>query len=113
MSEAVIRLKSWEEFKQLAIKHHPKSIAYVIEQTGLSPTKELTTLRLMLPATNGLYILLDFSDGKKLRQTGIPIRVDKLGNHLIEDDDVKDFSKLNLKEKISQSVPIGHGSLLT
>ena len=99
MSEGIIRLKSWEEFKQLAIKHHPKSIAYVIEQTGLSPTKELTTLRLMLPAANGLYILLDFSDGKKLRQTGIPTRVDKLGNHLIEDDDVKDFLKTQLQRE--------------
>ena len=76
MSKDIIRLKSWEEFKQLAIKCHPKSIVYVIEQTGLSPTKELTTLRLMLPAADQLYILLDFSDGKKLRQTGIPIRIE-------------------------------------
>jgi hypothetical protein len=99
MSEGIIRVKSWEEFKQLAIKHHPKSIVYVIEQTGLSPTKELTTLRLMLPAANGIYILLDFSNGKELRQTGIPIRIDKLGDHLIEDDDVKDFLKNQLKRE--------------
>ncbi len=99
MSQGVIRVKSWEEFKQLATKYHPKSVVYVIEQTGLSPTKELTTLRLMLPAADGIYILLDFSDGKKLRQTGIPIRIDKLGNHLIEDDDVKDFLKNQLKRE--------------
>jgi len=51
----------------------------------------------MLPSPKGIYILLDFSDGKRLRQTGIPIRVDKLGNHLIEDDDVKDFLRNQLK----------------
>lgn len=97
MSEGIIRVKSWEEFKQLAIEQRPQSIVYVIEQSGLSPTKELTTLRLMLPTPKGIYILLDFSNGKMLRQTGIPIRVDKLGNHFIEDDDVKDFLKNQLK----------------
>ena len=99
MSEStrVIRVKTWEEFKQLAIELRPESIVYVIEQSGRSPEKELTTLRLMLPSPKGIYILLDFSDGKRLRQTGIPIRVDKLGNHLIEDDDVKDFLRNQLK----------------
>jgi hypothetical protein len=70
---------------------------YVIEQSGLSPTKELTTLRLMLPTAKAIYILLDFSNGKVLRQTGIPVRTDKLGNRLIEDDDVKDFIRKQLK----------------
>jgi hypothetical protein len=99
MRGEIIRVKNWEEFKQLAITNHPKSIVYVIEQSGLSQKKELTTLRLMLPTTNGLYILLDFSNGKELRQTGIPIRIDKLGNHLIEDDDVKEFLKNQLKRE--------------
>lgn len=97
MSEGIVRVRSWEEFKQLAIEEKPKSVVYVIEQSGLSPTKELTTLRLMLPTAKAIYILLDFSNGKVLRQTGIPIRTDKLGNHLIEDDDVKDFLKNQLK----------------
>lgn len=99
LSEEVIRVKSWEEFKKLAIELKPESIVYVIEQSGLSPTKELTTLRLMLPSPKGIYILLDFSDGKRLRQTGIPVREDRLGNHLIEDDDVKDFLRTQLKRK--------------
>jgi hypothetical protein len=97
LSEGIVRVKSCEEFKQLAIELRPESIVYVIEQSGRSPEKELTTLRLMLPSPKGIYILLDFSDGKQLRQTGIPIRVDKLGNHLIEDDDVKDFLRNQLK----------------
>ncbi len=97
MSEGIVRVKSWEEFKQLAIHDKPKSVVYVIEQSGLSPSKDLTTLRLMLPTAKAIYILLDFSNGKELRQTGIPIRKDKLGNHFIEDDDVKDFLKTQLK----------------
>ena len=99
MGQGNIRVKKWDEFKHLAIKYHPKSVVYIIEQSGLSPTKEPTTLRLMLPTADGIYILLDFSNGKELRQTGIPIRVDKLGNHLIEDDDVKDFLKKQLKRE--------------
>src|SRR5512136_1915860 len=103
MSEGIVRVKSWEEFKQLAIDLRPQSMVYVIEQDARSPTKELTVLRLMLPAAKGIYILLDFSDGRKLRQTGIPLHVDKLGNHFIEDDDVKDFLRNQLKRP---SLPI-------
>ena len=103
MSKGPVRVRTWEEFKQLAIESKPESMAYVIEQDARSPTKELTVLRLMLPIPKGIYILLDFSDGKKLRQTGIPLRMDKLGNHLIEDDDVKDFLRNQLKRP---SLPI-------
>lgn len=76
MNEGNIRITNWEEFKQLAIKYHPKFIAYIIEQSGFSSTKELSTLRLMLPTSDGISIFLDFSNGKKLRQTGILIHVD-------------------------------------
>jgi len=99
LSERIIRVKSWEELKKLAIENRPQSFVYVIEQSGLSRTKELTTLRFMLPTANAIYMLLDFSNGKTLRQTGIPIREDKYGNHLIEDDDVKDFIKKQLKRE--------------
>jgi hypothetical protein len=99
LSERIVRVKSWDELKQLAIENHPKSFVYVIEQSGLSRTKELTTLRLMLPTSNAIYMFLDFSNGKTLRQTGIPIREDKYGNHLIEDDDVKNFIKKQLKRE--------------
>ncbi len=63
----------------------------------MSPTKELTILRLIIFAGKGYYIFLDFSDGKKLRQTGIPISIDKRGNHYIEDEDVKSFLKAQIK----------------
>ena len=99
LSERIVRVKSWAELKQLAIENRPQSFVYVIEQSGLSRTKELTTLRLMLPTSNAIYILLDFSNGKTLRQTGIPIREDKCGNHFIEDEDVKEFIKKQLKRE--------------
>jgi len=42
---------------------------------------------------------LTFQMGKSLDKQAIPIRVDKLGNHLIEDDNVKDFLKKQLKRE--------------
>jgi hypothetical protein len=53
----------------------------------------------MLPTAKAIYILLDFSKGDALRGTGIPIRTDKLGNRFIEDDDVKNFLKNELKRQ--------------
>jgi len=38
--KGVIRVKSWEEFKRLAIKFQPEAIAYNIEQSV--PARELT-----------------------------------------------------------------------
>jgi len=34
LSSEVVRVKSWEEFKQLILKYNPESIAYNIEQGG-------------------------------------------------------------------------------
>ena len=44
--KGVIRIKSWEEFKRLAIKFQPEAIAYNIEQSV--PARELTSLRLII-----------------------------------------------------------------
>lgn len=46
-SGEVIRLKSWDEFKRLAMKFKPKYIVYNIEQSV--PARELTGIRLILP----------------------------------------------------------------
>ena len=71
-------------------------MVYGIEQAALSPQKDFTTLRLILPTPEGLILFLDFSDGKRLRETGIPVRVDKLGNRFIDDDDIIGFLKKQL-----------------
>jgi len=93
----VIRVKSWEEFKQLAVKFQLEAIAYNIEQSV--PARELTSLRLILPAGNAYYVFLDFPKDDRLRETGIPLRRDKHGNRYISDDDVISFVRKELKRE--------------
>jgi len=93
----VVKVKSWEEFKRLAHELKPHSIVYNIEQSGLSPTRELTSLRLIISGQEKYNIFLDFPKGEKLRETGIPFRRDKKGNRYIEDGDVINFLKTQLK----------------
>jgi len=91
----VVRLRKWKEFKQLAMKLKPASIVYSIDQNGMSKTKELTCLRVILPAPNAYYVYLDFPKGNTLRDTTIPIRENKYGRFL-EDQDVINFLKKEL-----------------
>ena len=97
--DRVIRVRSWQEFKRLAIKLKPKSMVYSIEQNGLSPERELTCLRLIMPTREMYYIFLDFPRKDVLRHTGIPIRKDKKGNKYIEDKEIIDFLKTQLERK--------------
>jgi hypothetical protein len=91
----VVRLRKWKEFKQLAMELKPASIVYSIDQNGMSKTKELTCLRVILPAPNAYYVYLDFPKGNTLRDTAIPIRENKYGRFL-EDQDVINFLKKEL-----------------
>ena len=97
--DRVIRVKSWQEFKSLAINLKPASVVYNIEQNGLSPERELTCLRLIMPTQEVYYIFLDFPREDRLRETGIPIQKDKRGNKYIEDKEVIDFLKTQLERK--------------
>lgn len=97
--DRVIKVKSWQEFKRLAINLKPKSVVYNIEQNGLSPERELTCLRLIMPTQEVYYIFLDFRREDKLRETGIPIRKDRKGNRCIEDKEVIDFLRIQLERK--------------
>lgn len=92
-----VRIKTWEEFKGLAIEQKPKSIVYIIAQS--IPTKNLTSLKILLPVEGTQYIFTDTAKGDKLRRTGIPIRNDKKGNRFLEDADIKNFLKTQLKRK--------------
>jgi len=97
--DRVIRVKNWQELKRLAINLKPDSVVYNIEQNGLSPERELTCLRLIMPTKEAYYIFLDFPKEEKLRETGIPIRRDKKGNRCLEDKDVVSFLKTQLERK--------------
>ena len=97
MSNKVVRVESWEEFKQLIIKHKPESIAYNIEM-GV-PARNLTGLRLILPIEGVQYVFIDNAIGNRLRRTGIPLHKDNLGNLYIKDEDVKRFVRSESKIK--------------
>jgi hypothetical protein len=92
LSDRLVRVKGWEEFKRLVNELKPQSIVYNIEQTGISKTREFTSLRLIIPAKN-YYVYVDFPKGDVLRETGIPIHVDPSGTRCIEDTDIREFLK--------------------
>lgn len=91
----VVRVGSWEKFKQLIMEHKPESIAYNIEQ-GV-PARHLKGLRLILPVKGTQYIFIDTAAGDRLRKTRIPLRKDDLGNAYISDGDVRDFVRREVK----------------
>ncbi|MCS7095783.1 MAG: hypothetical protein N3F10_02830 [Candidatus Bathyarchaeota archaeon] len=100
IGEGVMKVRSWAEFKQLAESLRPNAIVYNIEQDGLSPKRELTILRLILPAGPAYYIMIDSSrDGERLRDTGIPLRRDAKGNRYLEEEDVVKFLREQFKRK--------------
>ena len=99
MSEGFVKIRSWEEFKRLAVELKPDSNVYNIEQSGLSFLKELTCLRLIMPCAKAYYVFLDFARGEELRETHIPLCKDKRGNRYIEEKDVKAFLKDQLKRE--------------
>jgi len=94
----VVRLRSWKEFKRLAVELKPDSITYSIDQNAMSKTKEPTCLRLILVAPRAYYIYVDFPKGNTLRDTEIPIRSNKYGRFL-EDRDIKEFLRKELGRK--------------
>ncbi len=95
--DRVIRVRSWQEFKRLAISLKPDSVIYNVEQNGFSPDKELTCLRLIMPTQEVYYIFLDFPREDRLRETGISIRKDRKGNRYLGDKEIIDFLKNQLE----------------
>ena len=97
MSNRLVRVSKWEEFKRLVNEVKPDSIVYNIEQTGISKKREFTSLRLIIPSKN-YYVYVDFPKGDALRETGIPIHVDPSGTRCIEDTDIRDLLKKEFGE---------------
>ena len=99
MSDRLVRVSKWIEFKRLVNELKPDSIVYNIEQTGISKTREFTSLRLIIPKTK-YYVYVDFTKGDMLRETGISIHKDATGTRCIEDVDIRAFLKMELGEKL-------------
>ena len=89
------RIKTWQEFKELAYTKNPKSVIYVIAQS--IPARNHPGLKLILPVEGAQYIFTDSAKGDKLRRTGIPVRTDKKGNRFLTDEDVKSFLRTQLE----------------
>ncbi|MEM2431577.1 MAG: hypothetical protein QXX94_06455 [Candidatus Bathyarchaeia archaeon] len=98
MSGKIVRVYSWEEFKRLIRKYDAKELAYRIEM-GV-PARHLTGLRLILPVTGTQYVFIDTASGDKLKKTGIKLRVDKLGNMYISDEDIINFVRSEIGRDI-------------
>lgn len=97
--KGVVKIRSWAEFKRLVESFKPKAVVYNIEQDGLSPKRELTNLRLILPFGPAYYVFLDFAEGERLRETGIHLRRDSKGNLYLEEEDVVKFLKEQFKRE--------------
>jgi hypothetical protein len=93
MTEGNIRVRKWEEFKRLVSEKKPGSIVFILEQNGFSPTKELTTLKIIMLHDKRYYIFLDFPKGETLRETKIPLHKDKNGIFNLDEDEVKAILK--------------------
>jgi hypothetical protein len=92
LSNRLVRVGKWEEFKRLVNELKPSSIVYNIEQTGISKKREFTSLRLIISSKN-YYVYVDFPKGDALRETGIPIQVDPSGTRCIDDNNIRAFLK--------------------
>ena len=99
INEGHVRIRDWEEFKRLVGEKKPSSIVFILEQNGLSPNRELTTLRVIMLHDKRYYIFLDFPKGETLKQTGIPLHKDKKGIYNLDEDEVKILLKKQFEKE--------------
>ena len=91
----VVHVKTWDEFKRLAIIHKPNTIAYTLQRAPLSNPP--IGLRLVFASKDVQYVFLDVAEGKSLKRTKIPVTPDLAGEFCFEEEDIKNFLKTELK----------------
>jgi hypothetical protein len=101
INEGHVRIRGWEEFKRLVREKKPGSITFILEQNGLSPNRELSTLRIIMLHDKRYYMFFDFPKDGVLKETGIPLHKDKKGVFNLDEDEVKvilkkEFEKDNI-----------------
>ncbi len=84
-----VRIRDWEENKRLVSEKKPRSITFILEQNGLSPNRELSTLRIIILHDKRYFMFFDFPKDGALRETGIPMHKDKKGILNLYEDEVK------------------------
>ncbi len=102
MEDGHLRIRDWEEYKRLVREKKPKSLTFILEQNGLSPNRELSTLRIIMLHDKRYYMFFDFPQNEKLKQTGIPLHKDRNGILNLDEDEVKtiltkEFEKDNIE----------------
>jgi len=93
-----VRIRDWEEYKRLVREKKPLSITFILEQNGLSPNRELSTLRIIMLYDKRYYMFFDFPKGEMLKQTGIPLHKDKKGILNLDEDEVKAILEKEFKK---------------
>ena len=93
MSDGHIRIRDWEEYIRLVSEKKPLSITFILEQNGLSPNRELSTLRIIMLRDKRYYMFSDFPKDGALRETGIQLHRDKKGILNLDEDEVKAILK--------------------
>jgi hypothetical protein len=88
-----VRVRTWQQFKQLVAEKKPGSIVYILEQNGFTQDKEVTILRVIMLHEQRYYIFIDTPKGDQLRETAIPLRKDKNGTRFLDDQEVKNYIK--------------------
>ncbi len=101
MSDGHVRIRSWEEFKHLVKEKKPESIVFILEQSGFSRNKELTSLKLIMLHDMRYFIFIDSPRNGELslRGTGLPFHKDKNGIFNLDEDEVKAFLEGQFKEE--------------
>lgn len=89
MSGKVEHILTWDRFKELLIKLCPKEIYYAQGKAPLS--RPPVALRLTFAGQSVQYVFIDTAKGRILRRTRIPVRVDKWGNHSLEEEEIRSF----------------------
>lgn len=96
MSSNVVKVESWEAFRHLIDEHNPERIIYNIEKGDAEGESAILSFTIPLGSTR--YVFTDNAAGDRLRETGIPLHQDRLGNACIRDGDVVRF----VRSKISR-----------
>lgn len=91
----VVHVKTWDEFKHLATVHQPNTIAYTQQRAPLANPS--IGLRLIFASKDTQYVFLDVAEGKSLKRTKIPVVANLAGEFYLEEEDVKNFLKTELK----------------
>jgi hypothetical protein len=92
-NDGYVRIRDWEEFKRVVSEKKPQSITFILEQNGLSPNRELSSLRIIMLHDRRYYMFFDFAKDGVLRETRIPLHADKKGLLNLDEDEVKAILK--------------------